>query len=156
MDCENVSLISSLDETKEDDDLFQKFLELPQHGEEELEDDSFVLSLMTSEPDEPGPSKRLRRRQKCKIFAVSYVPLVGTVSQSMGLALGKVIQINDLPQCQKLPGLSAGQGKICQLYQDHMTAVANGAHQALLECRHQFQHRRWNCSILDELNVLVQ
>ncbi|KAF5307480.1 hypothetical protein FQR65_LT06835 [Abscondita terminalis] len=71
----------------------------------------------------------------------------------MGLALGELLQINEPPHCHKLPGLSAGQGKICQLYQDHMLAVANGAHQALLECRHQFQHRRWNCSILDELNV---
>ncbi|KAB0803860.1 hypothetical protein PPYR_00830 [Photinus pyralis] len=71
----------------------------------------------------------------------------------MGLALGELLQMSEAPHCHKLPGLSAGQGRICQLYQDHMLAVASGAHQALLECRHQFQHRRWNCSVLDELNV---
>lgn len=62
MDCENVALISSLDETEEDDDLFQELLEPPQHGEKQLEDDSFLLPPINSEPEEPGPSKRLRRR----------------------------------------------------------------------------------------------
>lgn len=55
--------------------------------------------------------------------------------------------------CQKLPGLSAGQNRLCQLYGDHMVAVAMGARQAVKECQHQFKHRRWNCSVVDDVSV---
>lgn len=71
----------------------------------------------------------------------------------MGLVPADMSQKDELPSCHLLPGLSPGQGRICQLYTDHMGAVAMGAQQALLECRHQFQNRRWNCSVLDEVNV---
>ncbi|CAH1365022.1 protein Wnt-5b-like [Tenebrio molitor] len=57
------------------------------------------------------------------------------------------------PTCHTLPGLSPGQIRLCQLYMDHMNAVAIGARQALSECKHQFQNRRWNCSILNDVNV---
>lgn len=55
--------------------------------------------------------------------------------------------------CHLLPGLSSGQSGLCQLYNDHMIAVASGARQALSECKHQFEHRRWNCSLLDDATV---
>lgn len=58
------------------------------------------------------------------------------------------------PSCQNLPGLTTGQSRICHLYIDHMNAVALGAKTALTECKHQFHGRRWNCSILDDVNVL--
>lgn len=63
------------------------------------------------------------------------------------------MQDNAQPTCELLPGLSTGQSRLCQLYTDHMVAVASGARQALTECRHQFQNRRWNCSLLDDVNV---
>lgn len=55
--------------------------------------------------------------------------------------------------CQKLPGMSAGQTRLCQLYGDHMVSVATGARQAVKECQHQFKHRRWNCSVVDDSSV---
>lgn len=58
------------------------------------------------------------------------------------------------PTCKNLPGLSAGQSNLCKLYSDHMLPVSMGARQALTECKHQFAHRRWNCSLLDGENVL--
>jgi wingless-type MMTV integration site family, member 5 len=31
------------------------------------------------------------------------------------------------PLCTQIPGLSPGQSKLCQLYQDHMSSVGRGA-----------------------------
>ncbi|KAL1513967.1 hypothetical protein ABEB36_003301 [Hypothenemus hampei] len=72
----------------------------------------------------------------------------------MGMVLDEMMQ-NDQgpPSCKSLPGLSPGQIRLCQLYMDHMNAVALGAKNSLTECKHQFQNRRWNCSILDDINV---
>lgn len=72
----------------------------------------------------------------------------------MGLIVDEMMQ-NDQgpPSCKAVPGLSPGQGRLCQLYKDHMNAVALGAKQALSECKHQFHNRRWNCSIFDDVNV---
>ncbi|XP_075923092.1 protein Wnt-5b-like [Petromyzon marinus] len=53
------------------------------------------------------------------------------------------------PLCAQLSGLSPGQRKLCQLYQDHMVHIAEGARAALRECQHQFRTRRWNCSAVD-------
>lgn len=48
--------------------------------------------------------------------------------------------------CPQLEGLSPGQGRICQLFHEHMPAVGAGALHAIQECQHQFLHGRWNCS----------
>ncbi|EZA49633.1 hypothetical protein DMN91_006104 [Ooceraea biroi] len=55
--------------------------------------------------------------------------------------------------CVGLKGLSQGQGKLCQLSVDHMPSVANGAKYGVTECQHQFKHRRWNCSIVEDESV---
>lgn len=72
----------------------------------------------------------------------------------MGMIIDDMMQ-NDqgFPACKGLPGLSPGQGRLCQLYTDHMNAVAQGAKQALHECKHQFLGRRWNCTLFDDINV---
>lgn len=72
----------------------------------------------------------------------------------MGMIVDDMMQ-NDqgFPSCKALPGLTPGQGRLCQLYVDHMNAVAMGAKQALSECKYQFHNRRWNCSILDDITV---
>jgi len=55
--------------------------------------------------------------------------------------------------CIGLKGLSQGQGKLCQLSVDHMPSVANGAKYGVAECQHQFKHRRWNCSTIEDESV---
>lgn len=57
------------------------------------------------------------------------------------------------PVCSRIPGLSPGQRKFCQLYQDHMRSVMRGAAAAVSECRWQFNFRRWNCSALNKKNI---
>lgn len=42
--------------------------------------------------------------------------------------------------------LSPGQQKICQLYTDHIQAIAKGARIGTVECQHQFRQHQWNCS----------
>lgn len=50
------------------------------------------------------------------------------------------------PDCSSLDGLSAGQQRMCRLFDDHMPFVGLGAREALIECQWQFRQRRWNCS----------
>lgn len=57
------------------------------------------------------------------------------------------------PLCSQLVGLSQGQKKLCQLYQDHMQYIGEGAKTGIKECQHQFRHRRWNCSTVDNSSV---
>lgn len=71
----------------------------------------------------------------------------------MGMIFEEMVQKNMTPVCHEMPGLSAGQGRLCHLYNDHMMAVALGAKQALQECKYQFQQRRWNCSLSNDNNV---
>lgn len=57
------------------------------------------------------------------------------------------------PLCSQLAGLSQGQKKLCQLYQDHMQYIGEGAKTGIRECQYQFRHRRWNCSTVDNSSV---
>ncbi|KAK7826292.1 hypothetical protein U0070_021306 [Myodes glareolus] len=57
------------------------------------------------------------------------------------------------PVCSQLPGLSPGQRKLCQLYQEHMSYIGEGAKTGIRECQHQFRQRRWNCSTVDNMSV---
>lgn len=57
------------------------------------------------------------------------------------------------PVCSQLPGLSPGQRKLCQLYQEHMSYIGEGAKTGIRECQHQFRQRRWNCSTVDNTSV---
>lgn len=57
------------------------------------------------------------------------------------------------PLCSQLVGLSQGQKKLCQLYQDHMQFIGEGAKMGIRECQYQFRHRRWNCSTVDNASV---
>ncbi|KAA8580158.1 hypothetical protein FQN60_005693, partial [Etheostoma spectabile] len=57
------------------------------------------------------------------------------------------------PLCSQLSGLSQGQRKLCQLYQDHMIYIGDGAKTGIKECQFQFRQRRWNCSTVDNTSV---
>ena len=57
------------------------------------------------------------------------------------------------PVCSQLPGLSPGQRKLCQLYQEHMAYIGEGARTGIKECQHQFRQRRWNCSTVGNASV---
>ncbi|XP_077294010.1 protein Wnt-5b-like [Arctopsyche grandis] len=66
---------------------------------------------------------------------------------------GRVAPSGGAGPCWKLPGLSAGQRRICALYLDHMPAVGSGAKDAIGECQHQFKNRRWNCTANNDTTV---
>lgn len=65
----------------------------------------------------------------------------------------QIYLIGSQPLCTQIPGLSLGQTKLCQLYQDHMGSVGRGAKTGIHECQWQFRHRRWNCSTVDDSTV---
>ncbi|XP_066963899.1 protein Wnt-5b-like [Macrobrachium rosenbergii] len=65
----------------------------------------------------------------------------------------QIYLIGAQPLCTQIPGLSPGQTKLCQLYQDHMGSVGRGAKTGIHECQWQFRHRRWNCSTVDDSTV---
>ena len=52
--------------------------------------------------------------------------------------------------CSRLGGLSRGQRRFWQLYDDHMPSVARAARLAVAECQRQFRYRRWNCSTVPQ------
>ena len=56
------------------------------------------------------------------------------------------VALGSSPLCARLGGLSPGQRRFCQLYEDHMLSVASGVRLAVTECQRQFRFRRWNCS----------
>lgn len=49
--------------------------------------------------------------------------------------------------------LLQGQRKLCQLYQDHIVHIGEGARMGIKECQYQFRQRRWNCSTVDNSSV---
>jgi hypothetical protein len=51
--------------------------------------------------------------------------------------------------CNKIPGLTRDQRKICQLYKDHIPFVGRGTKAGIDECQSQFKNSRWNCSSTD-------
>uniref|UniRef100_A0A0K8TFX1 Protein Wnt n=1 Tax=Lygus hesperus TaxID=30085 RepID=A0A0K8TFX1_LYGHE len=55
--------------------------------------------------------------------------------------------------CKSAKGFSVGQVRLCQVYNDHMEGVSAGAGAGLLECKHQFNNRRWNCSTVEDSSV---
>ncbi|XP_010010171.1 PREDICTED: protein Wnt-5b-like, partial [Nestor notabilis] len=58
------------------------------------------------------------------------------------------------PVCSQLPGLSPGQRKLCQLYQEHMVFIGEGARSAIKECQYQFRQRRGDLSLVENLSLV--
>uniref|UniRef100_A0A8C8S091 Protein Wnt n=1 Tax=Pelusios castaneus TaxID=367368 RepID=A0A8C8S091_9SAUR len=61
--------------------------------------------------------------------------------------------LRDSSACEGLKGLAEEQVWICQRQAEAMDSVKRGAELAIEECQHQFHNRRWNCSILQGLQV---
>ncbi|OQV25062.1 Protein Wnt-5b [Hypsibius exemplaris] len=75
---------------------------------------------------------------------------IATRTDLLGANTPELLLLSAAPNfCSRLEGLSKGQERLCTLYQDHMLAVAQGAGLAIKECQLQFQHRRWNCTAID-------
>ncbi|XP_018010477.1 protein Wnt-5a [Hyalella azteca] len=101
----------------------------------------------------------------CLVLLSSFIPVVLSITSLRGswMNLGmqgqevwlnpQIYLIGAQPLCTQIPGLSAGQKKLCQLYQDHMGTVGRGAKTGIHECQWQFRHRRWNCSTVDDSTV---
>uniref|UniRef100_A0A5F9D4V8 Protein Wnt n=2 Tax=Oryctolagus cuniculus TaxID=9986 RepID=A0A5F9D4V8_RABIT len=88
----------------------------------------------------------------------SWAQLLADASSWWSLAMSPVQRpemfiIGAQPVCSQLPGLSPGQRKLCQLYQEHMAYIGEGAKMGIKECQYQFRQRRWNCSTVDNSSV---
>ncbi|XP_046493395.1 protein Wnt-5b [Neodiprion pinetum] len=75
------------------------------------------------------------------------------IRQLEAMRTTELYEVGASPLCANLNGLSPGQGRLCQLYQDHMAGVARGARAGIAECQHQFRDRRWNCSTVEDGTV---
>ena len=56
--------------------------------------------------------------------------------------------------CEKAPGLSDGQRKVCHRVPGLQTAIKKGIEKGLSECERAFKWSRWNCTLLGEKNLL--
>nr|AHY22358.1 Wnt3 [Paracentrotus lividus] len=66
----------------------------------------------------------------------------------LGAAYGTAQEPVEIP-CKGIPNISTKQVRFCLKNQDKMPTVAEGAHQGIQECQHQFRGRRWNCTTID-------
>uniref|UniRef100_A0A8C0KDK8 Protein Wnt n=1 Tax=Canis lupus dingo TaxID=286419 RepID=A0A8C0KDK8_CANLU len=86
----------------------------------------------------------------------SFVPFLDLRCRSLAMSpvqRPEMFIIGAQPVCSQLPGLSPGQRKLCQLYQEHMAYIGEGAKTGIKECQYQFRQRRWNCSTVDNTSV---
>lgn len=122
-----------------------------------------ILPLEPRERLTSGGAGRGRRKAEKRIQPSGLAALVGPqppwdVSPCRSLAMNPIQRpemyiIGAQPVCSQLPGLSPGQRKLCQLYQEHMVFIGEGARSAIKECQYQFRQRRWNCSTVDNTSV---
>lgn len=73
--------------------------------------------------------------------------LLSPTSSSSSPAPSPAFPTDPPPKCAEVSGLSAGQAKLCLLYEEHLSSIRYGVQSGLTECRSQFLHRRWNCSM---------
>lgn len=96
--------------------------------------------------------------ERCRALRALPPDSLGCFSHRRSLAMNPIQRpemyiIGAQPVCSQLPGLSPGQRKLCQLYQEHMVFIGEGARSAIKECQYQFRQRRWNCSTVDNTSV---
>lgn len=86
---------------------------------------------MARDAEEPAARRRARRL----LFSLALL-------QGLGCALGFSASMI----CQRIPGLTSAQRRLCTSRPDAMVAIGEGALLGMAECRRQFRHRRWNCT----------
>lgn len=69
------------------------------------------------------------------------------------LRSNEVTSMSSAAACDSFAGLSSRQRRVCRRDIDNIRAVRQGALLAIDECQYQFRHRRWNCSVVDSVNV---
>jgi len=56
--------------------------------------------------------------------------------------------------CDKAPGLSESQRKLCKRVPGLQIAIKKGIEKGISECEREFKWNRWNCTLLGEKNLL--
>ncbi|KAG5681206.1 hypothetical protein PVAND_010662 [Polypedilum vanderplanki] len=121
----------------------------------------YIINLSDSKPLVDSNSQKLsrtirskgnRRRNQNKMQRDALI-----IDSSNGVVAIKnetseKIDINP-KHCYDVSGMSKGQQKLCEQFTSIMPAISRGARAAIQECQHQFQHRRWNCSTVDDDSV---
>lgn len=67
--------------------------------------------------------------------------------------MSTVVALSAEAICNKIPGLTRAQVKLCQARPDALAAIGDGARLALAECQRQFRNRRWNCTAVGNVNA---
>lgn len=49
--------------------------------------------------------------------------------------------------CSSIPGLVTKQRRVCEDHPAIIQAISAGARRGIMQCQHQFQNERWNCTI---------
>ncbi|XP_068703516.1 protein Wnt-5b-like isoform X2 [Montipora foliosa] len=95
--------------------------------------------------------KARRRAQKVPfVFTLIILASLFQAGQS-GWSLGIPNQVYIMSTvtrfCDGMPDLSLKQREMCEADRDVMASIRYGANLAVKQCQHQFQYRRWNCSV---------
>jgi hypothetical protein len=98
--------------------------------------------------------KQLNNTNKLMIFVKKKRSLGLQTNLFSAQTTNRVIEKTSLAEfCSSLTGLTAGQAKLCELYTDHVSAIAKGARIGIVECQHQFKQTQWNCSTVSNQTV---
>nr|XP_054750747.1 protein Wnt-7b-like [Lytechinus pictus] len=54
--------------------------------------------------------------------------------------------------CQRFPGLTVEQRRVCSTTPDIINMISEGAKVGIVECQRQFSTERWNCSVIGDVN----
>lgn len=92
-------------------------------------------------------SPHSRRRSVNRSPAVTYVIIYLHVFFCFHRAMSSVVALGASIICNRIVGLAPRQRTVCQGHPDAMVAAGEGAKLAFGECRYQFRHHRWNCSM---------
>nr|AHY22363.1 Wnt16 [Paracentrotus lividus] len=62
------------------------------------------------------------------------------------------ILIDPKALCQRFPGLTVEQRRVCANTPDIINMISEGAKVGIIECQRQFSTERWNCSVIGDVN----
>jgi hypothetical protein len=64
----------------------------------------------------------------------------------------RVISLSANLICNRIPGLTPNQQKICEQKPDALPVISNGFKLGINECQRQSKNRRWNCTSVSNGN----
>jgi len=67
--------------------------------------------------------------------------------------MSSVVSLSAHLICNRIPGLTPQQRRICQQKPEALAVISNGVRVGLNECQRQFKNKRWNYTVMSGANL---